>query len=83
MNKKLTQNDLSSLIEVIIHCFEVLITTFYKKSLHNSLISKHRDLTEFITQRPWAVVSEQSEGTTKGLRVVNSIDHCVLKSNNF
>ena len=27
------------------------------------------------------MVPEQSEGTTKGLRVINSVDPCVLKSN--
>ena len=26
---------------------------------------------------------EQSEGATKGLRVINSVDPCVLKSNFF
>ena len=36
---------------------------------------------EFITQRPWAVAPEQSEGATKGLRVINYIDTCVLKCN--
>ena len=39
--------------------------------------------TEFITQRPWVVAPEQSEGTTKGLKVINSVDLCVLKSNFF
>ena len=28
--------------------------------------------TEFITLRPWAVAPQQSEGATKGLRVINS-----------
>ena len=36
---------------------------------------------EFITRRPCAVVPERSKGTTKGLRVINSVDPCVLKSN--
>ena len=27
------------------------------------------------------MVPKQSEGTTKGLRVINSVDPCVLKSN--
>ena len=26
---------------------------------------------EFITQRPWAVVPERSEGATKDLRIIN------------
>ena len=38
---------------------------------------------EFITRRAWAVAPERSEGTTKGLRVINSVDPCVLKSNLF
>ena len=38
---------------------------------------------EFITRRPWAVALEGSEGTTKGLRVINFVDPCVLKSNLF
>ena len=38
---------------------------------------------EFITRRPWAVVPEQSEGATKGLRVINYVVPCVLKSNLF
>ena len=38
---------------------------------------------EFIIQRPWAVALKQSEGTTKGLRVINSVIPCVLKSNLF
>ena len=29
------------------------------------------------------MVSERSEGATKGLRVINSVDLCVLKSNFF
>ena len=31
--------------------------------------------TEFITRRPWAVAPERSEGATKGLRVINYVDH--------
>ena len=31
--------------------------------------------TEFITRRPLAVAPEGSEGATKGLRVINYIDH--------
>ena len=38
---------------------------------------------EFITRRPWAVAPEQSEGATKGLRVINYVVPCVLKSNLF
>lgn len=42
---------------------------------------KNRNLyTEYIIQRSWIVVSEQSEGATKGLRVINSLDPSVLKS---
>ena len=28
---------------------------------------------QFITQSPWDVAPEQSKGTTKGLRVINSV----------
>ena len=38
---------------------------------------------EFITRRPLAVASERSEGATKGLRVINYVVPCVLKSNLF
>ena len=38
---------------------------------------------EFITRRPWAVEPELSEGATKGLRVINYVVLCVLKSNLF
>ena len=40
---------------------------------------------EFITQRPWAVAPEpeRGKGATKGLRVINYIVPCVLKSNLF
>ena len=31
--------------------------------------------TEFITRRPWAVAPKRSEGATKGLRVINYVDH--------
>ena len=31
--------------------------------------------TEFITRRLWAVAPERSEGATKGLRVINYVDH--------
>ena len=41
---------------------------------------KTQGFTEFITGRPWAVVPEQSKDTTKGLKVINSVDPCVLKS---
>ena len=30
-----------------------------------------------------AVVPERSEGATKGLRIINPVDPCVLKSNFF
>ena len=36
---------------------------------------------EFITQSPRTVAPEQSEGATKGLRVIISVDLWVLKSN--
>ena len=36
---------------------------------------KTKGSTEFITRRPWAVAPEQSEGATKGLRVINYVDH--------
>ena len=36
---------------------------------------------EFITQRSWAVVSEQSKGTTLGLRVIIFLVPCVFMSN--
>ena len=36
---------------------------------------KTKRSTEFITRRPWAVAPERSEGTTKGLRVINYVDH--------
>ena len=36
---------------------------------------KTEESTEFITQRPWAVAPERSEGATKGLRVINYVDH--------
>ena len=39
--------------------------------------------TEFTTWRPWAVEPQQSEDATKGLRVINSVDPSVLKSNFF
>ena len=35
---------------------------------------------EFITRRPWAVAPESA---TKGLRVINYVVPCVLKSNLF
>ena len=44
---------------------------------------KTQGSTEFITRRPWAVAPEQNEGATKGLRVINSVDPFVLKSNFF
>ena len=36
---------------------------------------KIKGSTEFITQRPWAVAPERSEGATKGLRVINYVEH--------
>ena len=36
---------------------------------------KTKGSTEFITRRPWAVAPERSEGATKGLRVINYVDH--------
>ena len=36
---------------------------------------KTKGSTEFITQRPWAVAPKRSEGATKGLRVINYVDH--------
>ena len=30
---------------------------------------------EFITRKPWAVAPERSKGATKGLRVINYVDH--------
>ena len=36
---------------------------------------KTKGSTEFITQRPWAVAPERSKGATKGLRVINYVDH--------
>ena len=36
---------------------------------------------EICIRRPWAVGPEQCKGTIKGLRVINFIVSCVLKSN--
>ena len=47
--------------------------------IHNSY--KTQESTEFITQRPLAVAPSLREGTTKGMRVINSVDPCVLKCN--
>ena len=44
---------------------------------------KTQGFTQFITQRPWVVVPKQSDGTTKSLRVINSVNPCVLKFNCF
>ena len=49
----------------------------------NKLDFKTQGTTEFITLRP-LVAPERSEGATaQGLRVINSVDPCVLKSNLF
>ena len=42
---------------------------------------KTQGSTESIIRRPWAVARGTIKGTIKGLRVINSVDRCVLKSN--
>ena len=50
------------------------IIMIIKLSLYR-LNLKTKGSTEFITRRPWVVAPERSEGATKGLRVINYVDH--------
>ena len=51
------------------HTPQVHTVTIYRLNL------KTKGSTEFIIRRPWAVAPERSEGATKGLRVINYVDH--------
>ena len=65
----------TSFVCAILYVFIVSSYIIYIYIYIYRLNLKTEGSTEFITRRPWVLAPERSEGATKGLRVINYVDH--------